>query len=104
MNRRGHAGRTDANHTEVVQALLKAGCSVQSLASVGLGCPDLLVGIAGLNVLLEVKNEANIPSKRVLTPEEKKFHQSWKGQVVVVESPHQAVDAIRRCLAKEAAA
>lgn len=37
-------GRTDSNHAEIAAALRKAGASVVSLASVGNGCPDLLVG------------------------------------------------------------
>ena len=46
------AARTDENHTAIVQALLDAGCSVQSLAAVGCGCPDLLWGLAGVNGLI----------------------------------------------------
>ena len=44
--------RVDANQAEIVAALRAAHCSVQSLASLGDGAPDLLVGHAGANVLL----------------------------------------------------
>lgn len=98
MNRRGHAGRTDANHTDIVKALLNAGCSVQSLATVGLGCPDLVVGFAGLNILIEAKNGANPPSERKLNDAEKTWHKRWKGQVTTVYSPEQAVDAVKRAI------
>lgn len=98
MNRRGHAGRTDANHIEVVQALLGIGCTVQSLASVGLGCPDLVVGFAGVNILIEVKDGTRIASERKLTPDEKKWHDRWKGQICTVESPEEAIVKVKAAL------
>jgi hypothetical protein len=47
-------------------------CQVQSLASIGGGCPDLLVQIAGRNVLVEVKT-----SKGVLTPDQETWGDDW---------------------------
>lgn len=94
MNRRGHAGRTDANHAEIVRALRSAGCSVQSLASVGDGCPDLLIGRAKQNFLLEVKDGSAIPSKQRLTHDEINFHTYWSGQVAVVLSVDEALKAV----------
>ena len=46
------AAKIDANQNEIVDALRKAGCSVQILSSVGKGCPDILVGRGGRNYLL----------------------------------------------------
>lgn len=86
--------RLDANHKAVVTALRKIGASVQSLASVGDGCPDLLVGYHGVNVLLEVKNETKPPSSRRLTEDEADWHERWEGSVVTVESPHAAVNYV----------
>ena len=40
-------GKTDANHADIVDALRRVGASVVSLASVGNGVPDLLVGFNG---------------------------------------------------------
>lgn len=91
MNRRGHAGRTDENHLEISAALLAAGCSVQSLSVVGLGCPDIIVGYAGINILIEIKNPRNKPSDRALTPDEKKWHARWKGSVYTVETAEEAL-------------
>lgn len=85
------AARIDANHNEVVSILRQVGCTVQSLASQGSGCPDLLVGYQGQNYLLEVKDGDKPPSARKLTPDEARWHQSWGGQVAVAESPEQAV-------------
>src|SRR3972149_1571025 len=66
-------GRTDANHTEIVNALQAIGASVTSLADVGGGCPDLLVGYRGQNMLLEVKDGRKPPSARGLAPAEQKW-------------------------------
>jgi Holliday junction resolvase len=88
-------GRTDSNQTEIVEALRKAGATVQSLAAVGAGVPDLLVGWRGMNFLLEVKDGALPPSERRLTPEQVKWHDAWIGRpVFVVKSAQEALEAI----------
>jgi len=88
------AAKTDANQAAVVDALRKAGCSVTSLAAVGAGCPDLLVGRAGRNFLLEVKDGTKPKSARVLTPAQVEWHRGWAGEVVVVECPEDALWAV----------
>lgn len=86
------AARTDANQGEIVQALRAIpGVRVQSLASVGAGCPDLLVGYKGRNFLMEVKDGAKAHSQRLLTRAEIEWHCSWTGQVAVVETIDQAL-------------
>jgi len=86
------AARTDKNHAEVVAALRKVGASVQSLASIGKGCPDLLVGYHGILYLMEVKDGTNVPSKQLLTDDQKKWHEAWTGSpVYVVRSIDQAL-------------
>ena len=68
------AAKVDTNHREIVAALERCGCSVQSLAAVGAGVPDLLVGVAAragrLTLLMEVKDGARPPSERRLTPDQ----------------------------------
>ena len=88
------AARTDANQADIVKALLDIGASVQILAAVGQGFPDLLVGLAGRNFLLEVKDGSKPPSKRKLTPAEAEWHAEWRGQVCVVESVEAALEII----------
>ena len=61
------AAKIDANQTEIVKALRQVGASVQSLASTGKGCPDLLVGFRGVNWLLEIKDGQKVKSARKLT-------------------------------------
>lgn len=86
------AAASDANQPEVVAALRAAGCSVVSLHRVGQGCPDLLAGKDGKNVLIEVKDGSKPPSKRLLTEDQVEFHASWRGQIAIVKS---AEDALR---------
>ena len=90
------AARTDANQAEIVRALESLGCTVQSLAAVGGGVPDLLIGWRGLNLLLEVKDGDKVPSKRRLTPMEALWHRDWRGQVVTAETVDDALQAVLR--------
>lgn len=86
------AAKVDKNQAEVVTALRKVGASVQSLASIGKGCPDLLVGYHGILYLMEIKDGTNIPSKQLLTDDQKKWHEAWTGSpVYVVRSIDQAL-------------
>ena len=55
------AAKIDANQTQVVIALRAAGATVQSLAAVGVGVPDLLVGFRGQTYLMEVKDGQKAP-------------------------------------------
>ncbi len=86
------AAKIDANQTAIVDALRKAGATVQSLASVGKGVPDLLVGIRGRTALLECKDGAKPPSARKLTPDQLIWHAAWQGgTLAVVDSPEAAL-------------
>ena len=88
------AARTDDNQAEIVRGLRAIGATVQSLAAVGAGVPDLLVGWQGANVLLELKDAAKAPSKRKLTPDQVAWHQAWRGQVATVETLKDALAAL----------
>ena len=84
------AANLDTNHKEVVLALRAIGATVQSLASMHGGVPDLLVGYHGKNVLLEVKDGNKPPSARVLTKDELDWQATWGGQVQTVGTPEEA--------------
>lgn len=88
------AARVDANHAEIVAALRAAGCSVSSIAAVGGGLPDLLVGRSGMNYLLEVKDGSKSPSARRLTKDEQEWHDVWRGVVHTVYSVQDALKAV----------
>lgn len=81
--------RVDANQAEIVKALRQAGASVQSLHTIGKGCPDLLVGYQGANYVFEVKTR-----KGEVTPEQYKWFVCWGGLYDVVFSPEDALKAI----------
>jgi hypothetical protein len=84
----------DANHSSIVLALRQCGCTVQSLAMVGKGCPDLLVGRQGQNYLLEVKDGDKVTSKRKLTADEEEWHDSWRGAVSIVANIEEALAVV----------
>lgn len=86
------AARTDANHAEIVKALRAAGCFVQSLASIGKGCPDILFLCRQKWFLAEVKDGKKPPSRRNLTPHEQRWHElAGMGMVYVIESVEDAL-------------
>jgi len=90
------AAHIDENQPDIVKALRQIGCSVQSLAAVGQGVPDLLWGLRGFNGLIEVKNPEQPPNKRALKPDQVTFHRDWRGHIDVVETPEQAIAAVKR--------
>jgi hypothetical protein len=88
------AAKIDTNQPAIVRALKACGCTVTSLASVGKGVPDLLVGYHGENHLLEVKDGERVPSAKRLTEDELEWHTTWRGKVRVVESVDEALRAV----------
>ena len=88
------AAKIDSNQTEVINALKAAGASVQSLAALGKGVPDLLVSINGVNLLMEVKDGDKSKSRQKLTEDQVKWHGAWQGPVCVVDSPEAALRMI----------
>lgn len=90
VRRYGHAGKVDDNQRAIVAALRACGASVASLAGVGHGVPDLLVGWAGRTWLVEVKGR-----RGSLTPEQQQWHRDWRGvPVVVATNAEEAVRAL----------
>ncbi|MGB1373649.1 MAG: VRR-NUC domain-containing protein [Aequoribacter sp.] len=61
-----------------------------SLAAVGKGVPDLLIGAEGVTILVEVKGP-----KGKLTDDQKKWHSSWLGdKVYIVRSKEEMAKAM----------
>lgn len=87
-------GKVDSNHKAIREALESAGASVQSMANLGRGCPDLLVGLRGQNFVLEVKDGSIPPSKRKLTEHEANWIHTWRGQVDVVYNAQDALACV----------
>lgn len=80
--------KADSNQAQIVKELRRLGMEVEHLHTVGKGCPDILVGYKGKNVLLEIKRD----DKAKLNPDQVLWHRSWKGQVAVVTN---VIDAIK---------
>lgn len=78
------AAKIDDNHGAIVSALKAEDLSVQSLAGVGRGVPDLLVGARGTTYLVELKDGDKRPSHRTLTPDQKLCIGKWTGSPVVL--------------------
>ncbi|MFT5292443.1 MAG: hypothetical protein ACI82F_004531 [Planctomycetota bacterium] len=85
------AAKIDANQVELVDLLRFAGASVKSLAAVGDGCPDLLIGFEGVTYLIEVKDGNKVPSKRRLTPDQEVFMALWKGANIYIAQDPESV-------------
>jgi Holliday junction resolvase len=83
--------KVDSNQPEIVEAFRKLGYSVLLLHQVGSGCPDICVGKHGYNYLVEIKDGKKSPSQRELTPQEKDFHDSWRGHVMIINSVQDVV-------------
>jgi len=87
--RRGHAGRVDGNHADIIAALRKSGIAAESIAQVGCGVPDVVFGFRGLSGLLEIK----MPGK-ALNAVERDWHATWPGHVATVTTPDEAITAV----------
>jgi len=84
--------KVDANQTAVVKVARQLGATVESLATIGRGCPDLLLGYRGKNYLVEVKDGTKSPSRRKLLEAQERWHVSWNGNVVTVTSTHDLIE------------
>jgi len=84
--------RTDENQPEIVKALHALGFSVHDTSGVGNGFPDLVVAMAGVNILVEVKRDA----KALTTPAQDIFMAEWKGPYIVATDAAQVVDLYNR--------
>lgn len=89
MTLRRTAAKRDSNEPAIVQALTTAGCTVVRLSAKG--CPDLLVGLDGVNYLIEVKEP-----KGKLTDDQIDFHEDWRGQVAIVRTIEEALEVVGR--------
>jgi len=89
----------DANHGTIVRAFEQGGATVVSLHTLGRGVPDLLIGFAGCDQLVEVKlplrpsSEAGgvqHPRTR-LNSRQVGWHNHWRGERPrVIRTPEEA--------------
>jgi hypothetical protein len=92
-------GRIDPNQPAIVKGLRAFGATVQSLAEVGKGCPDILVGFQHRNYLFEIK-DPNATDKRLklLKPDQQEWHEAWRGQVTKIETLDEAIAVLQATL------
>lgn len=83
--------RVDTNQMAIIKVLRQAMISVQPLHSVGSGCPDILCGYQGENYLFEIKNALMPASQRKLTKSEQEWHETWRGDVEIIECAEDAL-------------
>ena len=72
------ARKVDGNQAEIVSEFKRLGASVIDLSRVGEGCPDLCIGVAKVNALVEVKRD----EKARFTEQQLDFMTYWNGQPV----------------------
>ena len=85
--------RTDANHAEIMQEFRRLGASVLDLSRVGMGCPDLLIGVNSQCALVEVK-----VGNAKFTPAQELFMYNWRGSTVSrIDSP-EAAERLVKCM------
>jgi Holliday junction resolvase len=83
------AAKVDANQAQIVSALEAAGATVQSLAAIGKGCPDILIAFRESMFLFEIKRD-----KAKTNELQKKWHIAWNAPVYVVREPDEALRII----------
>lgn len=73
--------RSDGNSDEIVNALRGQGASVEYINHNGKkkGIPDLIAGLDGYTMLVEVK----MPGEK-LSPEQIDFHAKWRGAPIAI--------------------
>lgn len=91
--------KVDQNQKQIVTALRKMGYSVRHTHMIGKGFPDIIVGMITktgqrLNWLFEIKNDKKYKSQQALTPDEKQFHDTWRGQVATITTIDEIIKLI----------
>ena len=91
-----------ARWTEAIVARFRANCaSVLELHQVGRAL-DLLIGCAGIDQRVEIKDGDKPPSRRKLTPGEEDAIDEWRGRTPVVVETIDDVDALCTSLYRQA--
>lgn len=91
-------GRPDANQSMVVKWYEELFVSVVLLDKVGSGCPDLMIGCAGLTELAEVKTEDG-----ELLPTQLRFARDWRGSKVrLIRDQQDVIEHVTRMRLKQA--
>lgn len=93
------AARVDRNQPEIVAGLRKLGCSVLIISQLK-NCFDILVGIDGLNIAIEIKDGEKPACQRKLTEGEQKFLDTWRGNYGVANDLQEAIKIVEKNLGR----
>jgi hypothetical protein len=86
--------RVDANQPELVTVMRKLGCSWRSTHEIP-GALDGIIGVAGIDQRIEIKDGSKPPSARKLTPAEQDEFDMWRGRPPrIIESIGQLIELV----------
>lgn len=87
--------KKDGNHNVLVAHFRAMGCSVAELVSTGIpGWPDTVVGVCGVDRLVELKNPETAYGRRGLNDNQTAFARDWRGGKVHTVSDIDQVTAL----------
>lgn len=89
--------RRDANHGEITEAFEALGCTVHDTHEVGGGFPDIVVGLVGVNVLVEIKT-----ANGKLEGSQIGFIERWRGCKPYIVQTHADVIALVAFIRRQA--
>lgn len=92
------AAKIDANQQQIVSVARAYGATVQSLATVGNGCPDLLIGYKGHTILVEVKDGSKPLSQRLLNEQQCIWWSNWRGGTLTLIKDVQGMENLLRTI------
>ena len=82
-----YGSKTDQNQSALLACIrMIPNISICDLSDTGSGCPDVMLGLSGRNILIEIKRPDCAPSRSKLNDKQEKWHGEWKGQVAVVRT------------------
>lgn len=93
MVKRKYDAKVDGNQRSFIKDLQNAGATVADIHGVGRGVPDIIVGLGGLNFLVEIKNPG--ATRWALSQEELRFAKTWGGSIHVALSPLECLTQLR---------
>ena len=88
--------KVDANHTLISKTVLEMGASWYDTHTIP-GELDGVIGVAGRDQRVEIKNPEHVPSARKLSKDEQETFDSWRGRTpVVVETVDDVINLINK--------
>lgn len=87
-----NAARKDRNHAEIVARYRKNGATVLDVSQIA-GALDLVIGLAGVDCRVEIKDGEKPQSARKLTEAEQRAFDTWDGRPPVLVETVADVDA-----------